>query len=293
MQEVQFSNGVRIPMLGFGTAAIGVFQRNDHYVKGVIANAIKTGYRHIDTASVYGNERSVGQAIRESGLARKQFFITSKVWDSEQGYDETLRAFDRSLRRLDTDYLDLYLVHWPWPDKTPDTWRALEKLYADKRVRAIGLSNFRQQDIEQILSFAQHKPVYNQIELHPYLTQKSLTEYCRQQEIAVACWSPLGSGSWSGASTAEKPLTDQTIAAIAEQHKASTAQVILQWNIQQQRIVIPKSETPEHIANNFKAGFFTLSAEEIKAIDALNKGKRFGGDPDNAYLSNVRVRVPD
>ena len=183
MKNLILGNGVEIPPIGFGTAAIGSWQQDDDYVKEVILNAINLGYRHIDTASLYGNERSVGRAVKESGIPREEFFITSKVWDNEQGAQGTKVAFEKTLERLDTDYLDLYLIHWPYPEKTKETWMAVEDQYDLKRVRALGLSNFRKSDIEHILSFARHEPTYNQLELHPYLLQKDLVDYCQREEF--------------------------------------------------------------------------------------------------------------
>ncbi len=293
MRNITLNNGVEIPQIGFGTAAIGEWQQDDDYVKDVILSAIDAGYRHIDTASLYGNERSVGRALEESGVPRDDFFVVSKVWDNEQGWDNTLAAFDKSMARLNLDYLDLYLVHWPIPDKTQETWKAMEKLYSDRRVRALGLSNFRKSDIEQILAFADIKPAYNQLELHPYLTQEALCGYCEGKDIVVSCWSPLGSGTWSGVAVAEKPVSDKVISEIAEKYGVSTAQVILQWDVQQNRIVIPKAESPDNISNNLKLFDFELSAADIEKINSLNKNRRFGADPDTAYENNMEMQVPE
>ena len=292
MNDITLNNGVKIPKVGFGTAAIGSWQQDDDYVKNVIISAIEAGYRHIDTASLYGNERSVGRAIKESGIPREEFFITSKVWDNEQGTKATIAAFENTLKRLEMDYLDLYLIHWPVPEKTQETWQAMESLYEQNRIRALGLSNFRQSDIEQILGFAKVKPAYNQLELHPYLLQKELTEYCESQGIVVACWSPLGSGTWSGIPIDEKPVSDQTISDIATKHSVSNAQVILKWNVQQHRIVIPKAESPNNITNNLLLDGFELTAEDITQINGLNINQRFGADPDTAYEANMQMIVP-
>ncbi|SDZ91697.1 aldo/keto reductase [Microbulbifer marinus] len=292
MTTVTLNNGVEIPELGFGTAAIGEWQQDNGYVTETILKAMSIGYRHFDTASVYGNERALGRAIKDSGLPRQELFITSKVWDTEQG-KETAAAFARSLERLELDYLDLYLVHWPVPAYTRETWQAMEKLYEEKKVRALGLSNFRKSDIEQIATFAEVKPTCNQIELHPYLTQKEMVEYCKFHKIAVACWSPLGSGSWSGVETKDKPITDPVIVELAEKHGVSAGQIILKWNIQQHRIVIPKAESLDHIRANFLLTGFELSEEDIAAIDSLNRDHRFGADPDTAHDSNKQVQVPE
>ncbi len=292
MNEITLNNGVKIPQVGFGTAAIGSWQQDDDYVKNVILNAIRAGYRHLDTASLYGNERSVGHAIKESGIARKEFFITSKIWDSEQGTEATIAAFENTLNRLAMDYLDLYLIHWPVPAKTQETWQAMESLYEQNRIRSLGLSNFRQTDIEQILGFAKVKPAYNQLELHPYMVQKELTEYCESQGIVVACWSPLGSGTWSGIPVDEKPVSDQTISDIASKYNVSNAQVILKWNVQQNRIVIPKAESLNNISNNLLLDDFELTAQDIAQINGLNRNRRFGADPDTAYAANMQMIVP-
>lgn len=292
MATVTLNNGVEIPQLGFGTAAIDEWQKDNGYVTDTILKAMSIGYRHFDTASIYGNERALGRAIRASGLPRQELFITGKVWDTEQGRG-TADAFARSLDRLQLDYLDLYLIHWPLPAYTRETWQAMEALYDEKKVRALGLSNFRQSDIEQIATFAEIKPTYNQIELHPYLTQKELEEYCRFHKIAVSCWSPLGSGSWSDAETREKPVADPVIVELAEKYGVSAGQVILKWDIQQGRIAIPKAEKLDHIRANFLLEGFELRDEEIGRIDCLNRNHRFGGDPDTAHEENRKMKVPD
>lgn len=292
-QKIVLNDGNSFPALGFGTCAIGGWQQDDDYVVDTILKAIKAGYRHIDTASLYGNERSVGKAIKASGIARQEFFVVSKVWDTDQGYEETLKAFDASLKRLDMDYIDLFLVHWPNPDKTQATWQALENLHAQGKVSYLGLSNFRQSDIEQLLSFAKVKPVYNQLELHPYLTQQALCAVCDQHDIYVSCWSPLGSGSWSGVPTSEKPIADPVIINMAERYGVSAGQVILKWDLQQGRIVIPKAQSEKNIKANLDLNSFELSAKEINAINQLNRNHRFGGDPDTAYEGNMKMQVPD
>ncbi|WP_346837090.1 aldo/keto reductase [Microbulbifer sp. SAOS-129_SWC] len=292
MTNMTLNNGVEIPQLGFGTAAIGEWQQDDSYVSDTILKAMSIGYRHFDTASVYGNERALGRAILESGLPRQELFITSKVWDTEQGRG-TADAFARSLERLQLDYLDLYLVHWPVPAYTRETWESMERLYAERKVRALGLSNFRQSDIEQIATFAEVRPTCNQIELHPYMTQKPLVDYCQFHKMVVSCWSPLGSGSWSGVSTDAKPIVDPVIVALAEKHGVNAGQVILKWDLQRGRVVIPKAESLQHISGNFDLYRFELSDEDLEAIDRLNRDYRFGADPDTAHESNKKVQVPD
>ncbi|WKD51185.1 aldo/keto reductase [Microbulbifer spongiae] len=294
MYFIELNNGVQIPQVGMGLAAVGGWQQDNEYVTDTILKAISIGYRQFDTASVYGNERALGRAIRESGLPRETFFITSKIWDTEQGRSKTHDAFARSLERLQLEYLDLYLIHWPVPAYTRETWEAMEVLYQQKKVRALGLSNFRKADIEQIATFAEVRPVCNQIELHPYFTQQPLVDYCQFHKIAISCWSPLGTGSsWSGVSQSEKPIVDPLIVKIAESHSVSPAQVILKWNVQQHRIVIPKAEKLENMRSNFLLTGFTLSNSEIREINGLNGNKRLGGDPDYAHKNNLTVKVPD
>ena len=292
-QQIVLNDGNHFPALGFGTCAIGAWQQDDDYVVATILTAIQAGYRHIDTASLYGNERSVGKAIKASGIPREEFFVVSKVWDTEQGYEQTLNAFDASLKRLDMDYIDLYLVHWPNPSKTQATWQAMESLHAKGKVRYLGLSNFRESDIEQLMTFAKVKPVYNQLELHPYLTQEALCAVCDKHEIFVSCWSPLGSGTWSGVATSEKPISDPVIVDIAEKYDVSAGQVILKWDLQQGRIAIPKAESEKNIKANLELGSFELTANEIQAINQLNRNHRYGGDPDSAYQDNIKRQVPD
>ena len=292
MKQITLNDGHTLPPLGFGTAAIGKWQQDDDYVKNVVLSAIKEGYRHIDTASVYGNERSVGRAIKESGVPREEFFITTKVWETEQGTEKTPQALHASLERLQMDYVDLYLIHWPNPEKTRETWQAMETLQDQGLVRSIGLSNFRQSDIEQVLAFARYKPVYNQLEIHPYFQQKELVAYCEANDILVSCWSPLGTGSWSGVTAMEKPISDVRIKMLADKYGVSPAQVILKWDMQKGKIIIPKSETLENIQNNLQLDTFELSQEDINMIDGLDKGLRFGANPDTALYDNVDVIVP-
>jgi diketogulonate reductase-like aldo/keto reductase len=292
MQTITLNNGVKIPQLGYGTAAIGGWQADNDYVKDTILKAIELGFRHIDTASLYGNERSVGRAIQESGIPREEFFVTTKVWHTEQGAANTAHAFERSRERLQMEYLDLYLIHWPYPEKTQETWTEMEGLLDDGLIKSLGLSNFRASDITDLLSYARHKPVYNQLELHPYFTQKELADFCTAHDIAVSCWSPLGTGEWNDTPKGEKPIMDATIAEIAAKHDVSVAQVILKWDLQSGRIVIPKSETPKNIASNLDLDGFTLSGGDIARIDALNKDKRLGGDPDSVHDSAMAQIVP-
>jgi len=292
MREILFHDGNTIPQVGFGTAAIGDMHQDDEHVTHTVLTALNAGYRHIDTASFYGNERSVGAAIKASGIPRDELFITTKVWDTQQGFDSTLKACNESLDRLGLEYVDLYLVHWPYPEKTKATWQAMEQLHSEGKVRSLGLSNFRQTDIESLLEFAKVKPVYNQLELHPYMTQKPLVAFCESVGIVVSCWSPLGSGNWNDIDSSEKPVNDDVIIEMAKKYAVSVGQIILKWDVQQGRIVIPKSESESHIRGNITLDDFTLTDDELTQIDNLNQDRRFGDDPDDAWQANLDRPVP-
>jgi len=236
-------------------------------------SALNLGYRAIDTAALYDNEREVGEAVRASTAKREEIFVTSKVWNTDQGYDKTLFAFEASLKRLGFDYLDLYLTHWAVPGKYEDTYRALQRLYDEKVVRSIGVSNHQQHHLEKILATANTKPMVNQIELHPHLTQEPLRAFCADNGIAVTSWSPLARGSL---------MRESVLQNIAEAHGKTVAQVIIRWHLQSDLIVIPKSVTPSRIKENADVYDFALSAEEMALIDALNQDRRTGGThPDN------------
>ncbi|MEK5493326.1 aldo/keto reductase [Paenibacillus sp. FSL R7-0297] len=263
----KLANGVEMPWFGLGVFKV---QEGQEVVDSVKA-AIKAGYRSIDTATVYGNEEGVGQAIRESGIAREELFITTKVWNNDQGYDSTLAAFDLSLSKLGLDYVDLYLVHWPIRAKYKDTWRALEKLYADGKVRAIGVSNFQIDHLEDLLTEAKVKPMVNQVELHPLLSQLELREFCRAQDIQIEAWAPLAQGHL---------LDNEVIADIAARHNKTLPQVILRWDLQNGIVTIPKSVKEERIIANADIFDFELSEDEISRINALNNNQRFGSHPD-------------
>lgn len=261
-------NGVEMPRFG-----LGVYKMTDkEEAVNAMITAIEAGYKAIDTAAVYENEQEVGEAVRNSAVKREDLFITSKVWNTDQGYDQTLRAFEASLERLGFDYLDLYLTHWAVPGKYEETYRAIQRLYDEKLVRAIGVSNHHQPHLERILAKANTKPMVNQIELHPQLTQEPLREFCAQQEIAVTSWSPLARG---------RLLDDAVLAEIAAKHNKTIAQVIIRWHLQNDLIVIPKSVTPLRIIENADVYDFSLAAEEIKAIDGLNQDWRTGTNPDD------------
>ncbi|MBC1422449.1 aldo/keto reductase [Listeria seeligeri] len=265
---VKLANGVEMPRLGFGVWKV---KDGDEAVNSV-KWAIEAGYVSIDTAAAYKNEEGVGQAIKESGVKREDLFVTTKLWNAEQGYESTLAAFDESLRKLELDYVDLYLIHWPVKGKFKDTWRAFEKLYNDKRVRAIGVCNFHEHHLKELMEDAEIAPMVNQIELHPELTQEPLRNYCAEHNIVVEAWSPLGNG---------KLLDNEEIKAIAEAHGKSVAQVILRWDLQIGVVTIPKSVHQERIIQNADIFDFELTEDEVAKISALNKDKRTGPDPDN------------
>lgn len=264
---VKLHNGVEMPRFGLGVFKV----ENGSEATESVKAAIKNGYRSIDTAAIYKNEEGVGAGIKESGVARDELFITSKVWNEDQGYETTLAAFEKSLERLELDYLDLYLIHWPGKDKYKDTWRALEKLYKDGKVRAIGVSNFQVHHLEELLKDAEIKPMVNQVEFHPCLTQVELREYCKKQGIQVEAWSPLMQGQL---------LDNEVLKQIAEKHNKSVAQVILRWDLQQNVITIPKSIKEHRIIENADIFDFELSQEDIEKINALNKDERVGPNPD-------------
>ncbi|MBS4219297.1 aldo/keto reductase [Bacillus sp. FJAT-49711] len=261
-------NGIKMPWFGLGVFKV---ESGEEAVNAVKA-AIKNGYRSIDTASAYRNEESVGKGIRESGVPRENIFVTSKVWNSDQGYDSTLEAFDASINRLGLDYLDLYLIHWPVKGKYKETWKALEEIYKEGKVRAIGVSNFHVHHLKDLLQNAKIKPMVNQVELHPRLAQLELRTYCKDQGIQLEAWSPLMQG---------RLLDNEILAEIGEKHNKTTAQVILRWDIQSEIVTIPKSVKEHRIIENADIFDFELSNEEMEKIDGLNQNKRVGSDPDN------------
>jgi 2,5-diketo-D-gluconate reductase A len=264
---VALHDGVEIPQLGFG-----VFQVPPEDTQETVEEALGAGYRHIDTAGAYRNEAGVGAAIAASGLARDEVFVTTKLWNSEQGYDSTLAAFDKSLERLGLDRVDLYLIHWPMPgeDRYLDTWRAFEAIREQGRSRSIGVSNFRVEDLERLRAEAERQPTVNQIELHPSLQQAELRAWHADHGIATEAWSPLAQGEL---------LDDDTIATIAAHHERTPAQTILRWHLQLGNVVIPKSVTPERIRENIEIFDFELSEDDIAAIARLDAGERTGPDP--------------
>ena len=265
------ANGVEMPIFG-----LGVYKMTDpQETIEAITKALQVGYRAIDTASLYYNEEQVGEAIRHSGVAREEIFVTTKVWNTDQGYDNTLKAFEVSLKKLNMDYVDLYLTHWPVEGKYPDTYRAIERLYEEKLISVPGVSNHHAHHLEQLLRSANVPPMVNQVEAHPYLSQEPLRTFCREHHIAVTAWSPLGRGG---------VLQDETIIKIAEKYGKSAAQVVLRWHLQHNIMVIPKSVTPSRIEENANIFDFVLSSEDMTVIDSLNRNQRFGKDPDNFHF---------
>jgi 2,5-diketo-D-gluconate reductase A len=270
------NNGVEIPQLG-----LGVFQVLPEDAQRVVETAFDAGYRHIDTAAAYNNEAGVGAAIKASGLPREEVFITTKLRNGDQGYHEALAAYEQSCRRLGLDQVDLYLIHWPYPmaNAYVDSWRALERLYAEGRVRAIGVSNFLTEHLDRLASETSVVPAVNQIELHPTYQQPDLTEVCRQRSIAVEAYSPLGQGG---------DLDHQAVQRIADHYGKSPAQIVLRWHLQRGHIVIPKSNTPNRIRSNRDIDGWTLTADEMESITALESGNRIGSDPNVFALSQIR-----
>ena len=263
------NNGVEIPQLGYG-----VFKVPPEDTRQAVLTALETGYRHIDTARLYDNEAAVGEAVRESGLMRDEVFVTTKVWNTDQGYDATLRAFDDSLARLGFDVLDLYLIHWPTParDLYLDTWRAMEKVYLDGRVRAIGVSNFQPDHLRRLLDRSDVVPVINQIELHPYLQQTEARKANEELGVLTEAWGPIARGG--------ALLEDPVITALADKHARTPAQVVLRWHIELGHVVIPKSVTPSRIAENFAIFDFSLDDSDMAEMASLDRGERTGPDPD-------------
>lgn len=261
-------NGVKMPYLGLGTYQ----SDNDQEVIDAVSYALQLGYRHIDTASIYGNEEGVGKGIKESAVNREEVFVVSKVWNADQGYETTLKAFEASLKRLDLEYLDLYLIHWPVDGKYTDTWRALERLYAEKRIRAIGISNFMQHHLEDLLTRAEVVPMVNQMEFHPYVVQQDLIDYCSAKGIQYEAWSPFMQGKVFGLDICQE---------LSKKYKKTVAQVILRWNLQKGVVTIPKSVKKERILSNAAIFDFEISKEDIAYLDGLDRGERIGPDPND------------
>jgi diketogulonate reductase-like aldo/keto reductase len=288
--SITLNNAVELPALG-----LGVFQSPPEQTTSAVESAIAAGYRLIDTAAAYANEREVGEGIRRSGVARDEVFIETKVWISDYGYDATLHAFEKSTRKLGVEQLDLMLLHQPLPsafDRTLDAYRALEKLLADGRVRAIGVSNFMPEHLERLLGETSVVPAVNQIEVHPYFQQSALQRKHAEHGIATQAWSPIG-GITSYRGMEKRSFNDPTLLEIARQHGKSPAQVMLRWHLQEGRSAIPKSVRPERIAENFDVFDFELTREQVAAIDALEIGIRGGPEPDSITLEGYGIPIPE
>ncbi len=268
---IPLSDGNTIPQVG-----LGVWRTPDDVAAPVVRTALAAGYRHIDTAAIYGNEEGVGEGIRSSGVDRKEIFLTTKLWNDQQGFDSTLRAFDESLKRLGTDYVDLYLIHWPAPQRGlyVDTWKAFVRLKAEGRARSIGVSNFYPEHLEMIIAETGEEPVINQIELHPDFQQNAARKAHAARRIVTESWSPLGQGTL---------LDNPTISAVAKKHGRTAAQTIIRWHIDNGLVVIPKSVTPSRIEENFQVFDFKLDDDDLTAIAALDRADaRIGPDPKTA-----------
>jgi 2,5-diketo-D-gluconate reductase A len=289
--KIALNNGVEIPALGFG-----VFQTPPDETAIAVEEALRVGYRHIDTAAAYGNERGVGDAIRRSGLRRDEIFIETKIWINDYGYDETLHGFEKSAGKLGVDQVDLLILHQAVPSgfaRTLEAYRALEQLLADGKVRAIGVSNFMVAHIERLLAKAKVVPAVNQIEVHPYFQQKEVQATNAKHGILTQAWAPIGGITFYRSGKHSSTLEDPTILAIAGAHGKSAAQVMLRWGLQEGRSVIPKSTKPARIAENFDVFDFELSADEIAAIDALDTDVRGGPDPENITFENFSRDIPE
>jgi diketogulonate reductase-like aldo/keto reductase len=288
--SVTLTNGVQMPAIG-----LGVFQTPPDVTTAAVEEALSVGYRHIDTAAAYFNEREVGEGVRRSGIARDEVFLETKVWISDYGYDATLHAFDKSAGKLGVDRLDLLILHQPLSsrfDLTLDAYRALEKLMADDKVRAIGVSNFMPEHLDRLLTETSVVPAVNQIELHPYFQQTALQRVHAEHGILTQAWSPIG-GITSYGGGEKSAFDDPTLLEIARQYGKSAAQVMLRWHLQEGRSAIPKSTKPARIAENFDVFDFELSGEQIAAIDALDTGVRGGPDPDSITLEAYGREIPE
>jgi diketogulonate reductase-like aldo/keto reductase len=265
--RVRLNNGVEMPWLGLGVFQSGPGRETEQAVRW----ALEIGYRHVDTAAFYDNEQDVGRALKDSGLARESVFVATKVWNDDQGYDSTLKAFDRSRGKLGLDVVDLYLIHWPVKGKIQETWRALEKLYSQGKVRAIGVSNFLIHHLQELLQASTVKPAVNQVEFHPFLVQTDLLAYETSKGIRPEAWAPL---------TRTQGFANPAIAALAAKHGRSPAQIILRWDLQMGVVTIPKSVHRERIEENSRIFDFALTPAEVEKLTALDTGSRIGPNPD-------------
>lgn len=291
MDQLKLNSGVEMPALG-----LGVFQTPPEETRTAVQAALSTGYRHIDTAAAYGNEREVGQAIHASGIDRDEVFIETKIWISDYGYDQTLHGFDKSARKLGVDHIDLLILHQALPsdfDKTLEAYRALETLLEQGKVRAIGVSNFMVEHLNRLLEKATVVPAVNQIEVHPYFQQRRVQALGAERGILTQAWSPIGGITFYRDGTHGSTLEDPVIGRIAQAHGKSPAQVMLRWHLQQDRSVIPKSTKPHRIAENLDVFDFDLSADELAAVDALDTGQRGGPEPEDITLESFGRDIPE
>jgi len=265
MGSFTLNNGVEMPYLG-----LGVFQSEN--AKNSVINALDSGYRHIDTASIYNNEKEVGNALRQHDIPREEIFVVSKVWNNDQGYDSTIKAYHESLKRLKMDYLDLYLIHWPIKNMFVETWKAMEYLYENGLVKAIGVSNFMRNHLDELLPKCSIIPMVNQMEFHPYLVQQELVDFCTHKGIQYEAWSPLMRG---------KILDVELLKNLSKKYNKTIVQIVLRWNLQKGVVTIPKSSNPKRIKSNSEVFDFELSQEDLEAIDALDRNSRIGPDPNN------------
>jgi diketogulonate reductase-like aldo/keto reductase len=289
--NLTLNNGVQMPALG-----LGVFQTPPDETRAAVTAALNTGYRHIDTAAAYGNEREVGEAIAASDVPREEVFIETKVWISDYGYDPTLHAFEKSAGKLGVEQLDLFILHQALPgdfEKTLEAYRALEQLLADGKVRAIGVSNFMVEHLTRLLEKAEVVPAVNQLEQHPYFSQADVQAFGEQHGILAQAWSPIGGITFYREGQHTSTLQDPTVVEIAEAHGKSPAQVLLRWGLQHGRSVIPKSTKPHRIAENMDVFDFELTADELAAIDALDTGKRGGPEPEAVTLEAFGRDIPE
>lgn len=265
---LKLNTGAQIPAIGFGTWQIYLNRR----AKSAVIDALHAGYRLIDTARIYGNETGVGQAINESDIAREKIFVTTKLWNASQGYDKTLKAFKGSMKRLDLEYVDLYLIHWPVSGKRSESWKAMTEIYKSGRAKAIGVSNYTVRHLEELLAETSIVPAVNQVEFHPFLydDQKELLDYCNEHGIIVEAYSPLAHGH---------RLSDPVISRLASSHKKSNAQILIRWAIQHKTIPLPKSSNPERIHENLDVFDFKLNDKEMSEINSLSEGLRTCWDP--------------
>ena len=264
----RLNNGVEMPYFGLGV----YLSKDGQEVINAIKWAVEAGYQHIDTASIYKNEEGVGQGVKQCGVSREDLFVVSKVWNSDQGYDATIHAFEASLRRLDMDYLDLYLIHWPVAGKYKETWKALEKLYKEGRIKSIGVSNFMQHHLEDLLNDASIVPMVNQMEFHPFLVQQDLIDFCNKNTIRYEAWSPMMQG---------RIFDMQEFKDLSKKYGKTAAQIVLRWDLQKGVMTIPKSTKKERIIANGDIFDFQLTDEDVKLLDTMHRGQRFGPDPDN------------